>query len=215
MWWSRNRLGIVGAGELGLCLARLASEHGYQVMVASTGVPSRLEKEFRHDALKVRAGTVQDVAHFARMIVLALPMGRFRDIRRDQFDDKIMIDAMNAPQQDAGEYVNYPGGTSVMVQDWFTDAHVVKTFNHFSSQEMRALARRKGHKDRRAIAAVSDDPWALDRVLKLINKLGFDPVSAGRLSAGTLLQPGGPAHGAAHDKKQLADLVNQAWTTAA
>ncbi len=215
VWWSRDRLGIIGAGELGLCLARLALEHGYKVMVANTGTASQLKVSLRTEAPKVRAGDVQDVANFASKIVLALPMEEFRNLRRDQFDDKILIDAMNAPRQDADEYVTYPGGTSMMVQDWFTDAHVVKTFNHFSSREMETLACRKGHKDRRAMAAVSDDPWALDRVRKLINNLGFDPVSAGRLSAGTLLQPGGAAHGAAHDKKRLAELVNEAWTTAA
>lgn len=215
MWWSRDRLGIIGAGELGLCLARLASDHGSKVMVAGSGAPALLKSELQQDARKVRVGTTQHVANFANKIVLALPIQEFRSIRRDQFDDKILIDAMNAPGEGADEYVNYPGGTSVMVQDWFTDAHVVKTFNHFSSHEMASLACKRGHQDRRAIAAVSDDPWALDRVLKLINKVGFDPVSAGRLSAGTLLEPGGPAHGTAHDKKRLSRLVNEAWGTAA
>ena len=52
-----------------------------------------------------------------------------------------------------------------------------------------------GSPDRRALGVASDDAGAMDIVADVIERIGYDPVRLGSLSAGRLLQPGGPVFG--------------------
>jgi predicted dinucleotide-binding enzyme len=59
------------------------------------------------------------------------------------------------------------------------------------------------------MAAAGDDRAAVAAVLGLIDKLGFDPIDAGRLEAGLALQPGGPVFGAGHSAEELSNLLSR------
>jgi hypothetical protein len=40
-----------------------------------------------------------------------------------------------------------------------------------------------------------DDPAAVDAIARLVDRIGYDPVRVGSLTAGRVLQPGGPVFG--------------------
>ena len=50
--------------------------------------------------------------------------------------------------------------------------------------------------DRRALGVAGDDPDAVATVSAFIDRIGYDAVRVGPLSAGRVLQPGGPVFGA-------------------
>jgi predicted dinucleotide-binding enzyme len=139
-------------------------------------------------------------------------MHRFPDLRRDLFAGKILVDAMNYWDEIDGVDVPFataPAGTSVLVQEWFSSARVVKSLNHLGYFKFEKSRLPHGAPGRIGMAAAGDDRAAVAAVLLLIDKLGFDPVDGGNLESGLALQPGGPIFGAGHSAMELAQLLSR------
>ncbi len=209
---TERRLGIVGAGKAGTAFARAAVVGGYDVAISGSGPANRIELIVEVLAPGARALSTDEVVRYAGLIVLAIPMHRFREVRRDLFAGKILVDAMNYWDEIDGvdgPFATASAGTSTLVQEWFSSARVVKSLNHLGYFKFEKSRRPRGAPDRIAMAAAGDDPAAVAAVLQLIDSLGFDPVSAGNLEAGLALQPGGPIFGAGHGGKELSDLLSR------
>jgi predicted dinucleotide-binding enzyme len=205
-----SRLGIVGAGKIGTAIARAAVAGGYDVAISGSGAAERIELIVDVLAPGARAVSAEEVLHSADLIVLAIPMHRFRELPRDLFADKVIVDAMNYWAETDGadaELATAASGTSAVVQEWFAPARVVKSLNQLGYFKFEKSRRPAGAPGRIAIAAAGNDRAAVDTVLQLIDRLGFDAVDAGSLEAGLALQPDGPVFGAGHDAEQLSNLL--------
>jgi hypothetical protein len=108
------RLGIVGAGKAGTTIARAAMAAGYDVAMSGSGPADRIAVIVL--APGARAVTTDEVVRHADLIVLAVRTHRFRELPRDLFAGKILIDAMNYWEPIDGvdqELAPAPAGTSV------------------------------------------------------------------------------------------------------
>ena len=207
-----RRLGIVGAGKLGLALARGALAAGYEVAIAGSGPPERISLQVDVLAPGAATKTVDGVVAFSDLVVLAVPTHRFRELPADLFDGKILIDAMNYwPDIDGDipELANTPGGTSAAVQAHFPGARVVKSLNQLGHHELDEYRREHGGPDRIAVAAASEDRLAVRAVMHLIDDLGFDPVDAGALQNGRLLEPDGSPYAVTYTAAQLTQRLSK------
>jgi predicted dinucleotide-binding enzyme len=207
-----RRLGIVGAGKAGTAIARAAVAGGYDVAISGSGPAERIELIVEVLAPGARALSTDEVVSYADVIVLAIPMHRFRDLRRDLFAGKILVDAMNYWDEIDGvdgPFATAPAGTSVLVQEWFSSARVVKSLNHLGYFKFEKSRLPHGTPGRIGMAAAGDDRSAVAAVLQLIDRLGFDPVDAGDLESGLALQPGGPIFGAGHSAEELSNLLSR------
>ena len=205
-----RRLGIVGAGKVGTTIARAATAGGYDVAISGSGAAERIALIVDVLAPGARAASTDDVVHFSDLIILAIPMHRFRELPRDLFAGKILVDAMNYWEEIDGvdtELATAPGGTSAVVQERFPTARVVKSLNHLGYFEMERGRRSPGTPGRLAIAAAGDDRAAVAAVLQLIERLGFDAVDVGPLEAGIALQPDGAVFGISHSAVELSSLL--------
>jgi predicted dinucleotide-binding enzyme len=205
-----NRLGVAGAGKIGTAVARAAVAGGYDVAISGSGAAERIELIVDVLAPGAHPATTDDVVHYANVIVLAVPMHRFRELPRDLFADKILVDAMNYWEEIDGvdeELATAPMGTSMVVQQRFSSSRVVKSLNHLGYFKFQEGRRPRGAPDRLAMAAAGDDPDAVAAVTQLVDRLGFDAVDAGPLTAGLALQPGGPVFGISHSHDGLSRLV--------
>src|ERR1700737_5564175 len=90
-----RRLGIVGAGKIGTAIARAAVTGGYDVAISGSGPAERIELIVEVLAPGARPMSTEEVVRFADLVVLAIPMHRFRQLPRDMFAGKILVDAMN------------------------------------------------------------------------------------------------------------------------
>jgi predicted dinucleotide-binding enzyme len=209
-----RRLGIVGAGKVGTTMARAATAAGYDVAIAGSGSAERIALIVDVLAPGARAVTTDEAVGFADVVILAVPMHRFRELPRDRFAGKILVDAMNYWEEIDGvdeELAGAAAGTSVVVQRWFASARVVKSLNQLGYYEFDKGRRPRGAPGRIAIAAAGDDRAAVAAVMQLIDRLGFDAVDAGPLEAGVALEPDGPVFGVAHTAAELSDLL---WSEA-
>jgi predicted dinucleotide-binding enzyme len=186
------RLGIVGAGKLGTTIARAAVAAGYDVAISGSGPADDIALTVDVLAPGARAATTDEVVRHASVVVLAVPTHRFRELPRDLFAGRILVDAMNYWEPVDGideELAAAPDGSSVIVQERFPSARVVKSLNQLGYHELEEQRRPSGAADRVAVGAAGDDRLAVRRVMRLIDRLGFDPVDAGSLEDGVDLEP--------------------------
>ena len=188
------RLGIVGAGKFGTTVARAALAAGYDVAISGSGPADDIALTVDVLAPGARAAMTAEVVRHAEIIVLAIPTHRFRELPPDLFADKILIDAMNYWEPvdgDDPELTNAADGTSTIVQDRFRSAQVVKSINQLGSHQLEENRRSKGAPDRIAIGAAGNDHLSVHMFMRLLDRLGFDPVDAGQLKNGVALEPDG------------------------
>jgi predicted dinucleotide-binding enzyme len=210
-------LGIVGAGKLGTTIARAAIEAGYDVAMSGSGAADEIALTVDVLAPGARALTTEEVVDHADIIVLAVPTHRFRELPPDLFAGKILIDAMNYWEPVDGiddELASPDAGTSAIVQAHFPSARVVKSLNQLGYHELDELRRPKGSADRIAVGAAGADRLAVRRVMRLIDRLGFDPVDAGPLENGVVLEPDGSPFAVFYTAEELSDLVAAGATPA-
>jgi hypothetical protein len=212
-----RRLGIVGAGRVGTTIARAAVAAGYDVAISGSGAADRIALIVDVLAPGARPLSTDEVVRSADLIVLAVPMHRFRELPRDLFAGKILIDAMNYWEEIDGvdpELASAPGGTSVIVQRQFPSARVVKSLNHITYYKFDEGRRPHGAPGRIAMAAAGDDRAAVAAVMQLIDRLGFDAVDAGPLEAGLALEPNGPVFGVSYSADELSALLSPTASSA-
>src|SRR2546427_7767904 len=183
----QRRLGIVGAGRVGTTIARAALAVGYGVAMWGSGTADRRALIVEVLALGARPVSTDEVVSHADLIVLAVPMHRFRELPRDLFAGKILIDAMNYWEEIDGvdqELATAPAGTSVVVLQRFPSARVVKSLNHITYYKFDDGRRPQGAPGRIAIAAAGDDRAAVGPGVQPIDRLWCDPRRGGCLAAG-------------------------------
>ena len=209
-------ISILGAGKLGTVLARLAVAAGHRVLIAGSRGPERIRLIMEVMAPGAEPVTALQAAREGDIVVLALPLGKYRSLPREALAGKLVIDAMNywwevdGPRPDLAD-PDHP--TSAVVQEFLADSVVVKAFNHMGYHDLDEGPRRPGASDRKGMAVAGDDDNGLARVMTLVDQLGFDPVPAGTLHGSTALQPGAEAFGANVPAAELQSMLNRFHTT--
>ncbi len=203
-------IGIIGAGKLGVVLSQLALKAGYNVYISGSGDPKKIALTFEVLAPGAVASTSADVALKSDVIILALPLGKFRDLPKKELEGKLVIDAMNHWWEIDGDrdgFIDPTQSSSEAVQEFLSGSRIVKALNHMGYHDLHDENRSEGQPGRKAIAVVGNDEKDIKEVSDIINNLGFDPLYVGNLATGRKLEPGGNVFGADVEKDRLRNLV--------
>jgi len=190
------RIGVIGAGQAGSTLAGLFVHAGHDVAIANAGHPDELAPIV--DELGRHCHPVSDAeaARFGEVIVLAIPFGHYRDLSSTTVAGKTVVDATNYMPDLDGHVASLDDdstSSSELIQNWLSDAVVVKAFNAMRSEHLRQYGHEDGANRRYGLAVAGDSAAAKWRVFDLIEQLGYEPVDAGDLAhGGRKLQPGTP-----------------------
>lgn len=191
---STQTIGILGAGKVGTGVARQALLAGYRVLIAGSGDPKKIDLIVSVMAPGAVAVTAEQAMAEADLVVLSVPLHKFRTLDPAGLNGKHVLDTMNYWRDTNGdmpELADAPS-SSEMVLAHIPGARLAKSLNHIGYHELELDARPGGSADRRALAVVSDDEDTRALVLDFVERLGFDAVDAGPLGNGTAFEPDTP-----------------------
>lgn len=186
------KIGIIGAGLIGGSAARLFAEAGHEVALANSRGPETLTDLVEEIGARAQAATVEEAARFGDVVLVSIPLGRYRELPAEAFAGKIVIDANNYyPERDGqiDELESDEKTSSELLAEHLKEARVVKGFNTIWYEHLRTQGRRDLPLDeRRAIFIAGDDREARETVARLIEDIGFAAVETGKLRDGGFAQ---------------------------
>lgn len=206
-------IGIMGAGKLGITLARIARFYGFSVNIAGSGDAKKIALTADVLAPGTKAMTSQEVAENSDVIILALPLGKFRKIPKRSLKGKLVIDAMNHWWEVDGnrdDIVPTAQSSSEAVQEYLHESHVVKAFNHIGYHDLFDEHKPRGTVGRKAMVIAGDDEESVEQVRTLVDRMGFDPIVIGSLAEGKRLEPGTNVFGISVVREELERLLAKA-----
>lgn len=199
-------IGLIGAGQIGSQIARLAVSKDFYVVISNSRGPESLSSLITELGPRARAATAEDAASAGDVVVVTIPLKNIPTVPVEPLAGKIVIDTNNYyPDRDGhiAALDNESTTTSELVQRHFSTSSVVKAFNHIGATQIVTHARPPGAEKRRALAIVGDDQKAKDTVARLLNQLGFDALDAGPLKEGWRIQRDTPCYG---PRRNVAEL---------
>ncbi len=203
-------IGLIGAGNVGSQLARLAVANGYDVVLSNSRGPETLQGLVGELGEHARAATPAEAAAAGDLVIVSVPLREIHSLPFDELAGKIVIDTSNYyPQRDGeiGVLEDETTTVSEMLQALLPNSHVVKAFSHINAGDLTSDPEPADSPTRRAITVAGDDPSARDRVAALINDFGFDAVDLGMLEEGWRVQRDTPAYGVRLDVVELRDAL--------
>jgi len=173
------QIAIIGAGNVGKALAKSAVRAGHKVTL-SASKPEHAQEAAKATGAQSAASNVEAVKG-ADLVIVAVPYDNLGDVFRslgDSVDGKVVLDATNHVNvKNPGEVL---GGISNAeeIQNRHPKVRVVKAFNY-------AFASRMAEPTVNGIRldgfVAGDDQEAKDKVLGLVESIGFRPIDAGPL----------------------------------
>jgi predicted dinucleotide-binding enzyme len=206
------KIGIVGSGNIGGNAARLFVQAGHEVALSNSRGPETLRDFVEELGDHAQAVTVEEAVRFGEVVLVAVPLGKYKELPAEAFYGKIVIDAGNYYPERDGHLSELDSGettSSELMSAHLKGARLVKGFNtiyyvHLASQGDSS----KALEDRRAIFIAGDDSEAKEVVAKLIEEIGFAAIDMGFLSeGGRRQQPGTAIYNQELSVKQAAKLL--------
>ena len=187
-------IGIIGAGNIGLAVAKTLSRAGIAATIANSRGPASLKEAVAVLGPTIKAGTREEAAA-ADIVVIAVNWSKLPAAVAGlpAWDGRIVIDANNPIEAPLFKPVDLHGRiSSEVVAELVKGARLVKAFNHLRADILASDPRADG--GRRVLFYSGDDSVAKADVGALIDRLGFAGIDLGPLALGGRLAqfPGGP-----------------------
>lgn len=194
------KIGIIGAGHIGSALAVRLGSLGHSVYIANSRGPETLK-----DVAKKTSATpvtTREAARHGDIIVVTIPLKNIPDLPKDLFAgvaaDVPVIDTSNYyPLLRDGQIAELETGD--LTESGWVQQHlgrpVVKVFNNIYADHLQNKGLPAGTPGRISLPVSSDDAAAKQKVMLLVEELGFDAVDDGSLHDSWRQQPGTPSYG--------------------
>ncbi|GAA2600295.1 NAD(P)-binding domain-containing protein [Dactylosporangium fulvum] len=191
-------IGLIGSGNIGGTVARLAVAAGYDVVLSNSRGPETLADLVAELGPHARAGRPADAAAAGDIVVVTVPLKVYREVPAEPLAGKIVIDTNNYYPQRDGRFPELDEGSttsSELLQQHLPGAKVVKAFNNIFFKHLASLTRPSGADDRTALPIAGDDAEAKQVVTAFLDAIGYETVDVGTLADSWRVQPDTPVYG--------------------
>jgi len=199
-------VGIIGAGNIGSALAEGLVQRGYDVVISNSRGPETLADLVGRLGEHARAASPAEAAEAADWAIVTVPLKALGDVPAAPLAGKIVLDTNNYYWERDGHIAaldDKQTTTTQMAQDRFTDAHVVKAFNHIPAAHINTTGSPAGTAGRRALAIASDHPDAAALATAVYDEFGFDTVDIGSVAESWRVERDQPAYVVRQDADEL------------
>jgi predicted dinucleotide-binding enzyme len=207
-------IAIIGAGNVGSQVARVAVKGGHQVALANSRGGEGLKPLVDELGGNARvAASIAEATEHADVVVVAMPLHSYDALPADAFEGKIVIDTGNyypGWNGNIAELDDESTTTAEILQGLLPGASVVKALNNLNAADLTTTGSPAGTEDRRALAMAGDDTDAKRVVQNLLDSFGFDVVDVGPLSEGWRFQRDLPAYGIRHTAAEMRNALARA-----
>lgn len=192
-------VGIIGSGQIGTAVARLAIAAGHDVVLSNSRGPETLADTVAELGPRASAATSAEAAVAGDLIVVTVPVKAFPDLPAAAMAGKVIADTCNyGPERDGhiAALESESLSSSELLQHYLPDAIVVKAINNMFYKHLLSLARPAGAVGRTYLPIAGDAAGAKTAVTEFIDSLGFGVVDVGPLADGWRQGVGTPVWGA-------------------
>lgn len=189
------RIGVIGSGKIGATVARLFAKAGHEVAIANSRGPQTLTALVEELGDNARAASPAEAAAFGELVLVAIPLGRYRELPQVRAGT-IVVDANNYNPGRDGNFAELDDDSttsSELLAAHIPGARVVKAFNTMRWEALRDRGNPGAGDERLALFVAGDDEAAKDEVSRLIEEIGFAPVDTGSPAEGGRRQQPGAA----------------------
>lgn len=191
----RDRIGVIGSGEVGQSLANGFINHGYDVMIG-TNDHNKHAKLKEKTGGKAKVGSFDETAKFGELIVLAVKGSAVEDAVKKtgpaSFKGKTVIDPTNPiaevmPVNGVLEYFTGPNDSLLeRLQQIAPDAHFVKCFSCINSAFM---VDPDFGKVKPTMFICGNNESAKNEVKKILKKFSWEYEDMGKAEAARAIEP--------------------------
>jgi predicted dinucleotide-binding enzyme len=211
------KIGIIGAGNIGGNLTRRLRKLGHEVFVANSRGPSTLRDLEQETG--ARAVTAKQAARSGEIVIVTIPMKNIPRLDKDLFAgvprDVIVVETCNYyPQQRDGRIDGIEQGLTE--SRWVSEQigrPVIKAFNNIYAEHLLTLGRDEEDPRRIALPVAGDDTKAKEKIMRLVDELGFDAVDGGSIDESWRQQPGTPVYTTDKNAEGVRRALRQARPT--
>ncbi|WP_375483559.1 NADPH-dependent F420 reductase [uncultured Jatrophihabitans sp.] len=191
-------MGIIGSGQIGTTIARLAVRAGQQAVLSNSRGPETLAGVVAELGPGASAATSRDAAAAGDLVVVTVPVSAFTNLPAEALVGKTVVDTCNYGPERDGHLPELDDGTltsSELLSRQLPGAVVVKAFNNIYFEHLLSLARAAGAADRSYLPIAGDSPSAKAQVTAFIDSIGYGVVDAGPLADSWRQETGSPVWG--------------------
>ncbi|GBR47334.1 NADPH-dependent F420 reductase [Neokomagataea thailandica] len=175
------KIGIIGAGNIGQALARLAVANGHTATLSNSRGPETLRDVIAEIGCQAKA--TADIPSVSDIVVLTVPLTAAFKIAPHLLDGRLVIDTNNYYPDRDGKITmldQRETTTSQMIANHFSGATIVKAFNAILAKDLLDPVILP-NAAKRALPIASDDTAAKAVLTALQADFGYDTVDAGHL----------------------------------
>ncbi|KAL7941456.1 hypothetical protein V8C42DRAFT_335185 [Trichoderma barbatum] len=208
-----RQIAIIGAGVVGIALAKQLIHVGNSVSISNSRGPDSLYEVERTTGAKAKE--IKQAVSEADIVILAVPMSGILPLQpvlqASIRHGTILIDICNYyPSRDKNIQLLDEGMAESVWMSKTLSFPVTKALNNIIALNIAHSAKPKGSSNRVALPVAGDDDTSVAVVMELVEAMGFDAYNAGRLANSWRQQPGQPAYCTEPTLKELVVLLSSA-----
>ncbi len=178
-------IGLIGSGNIGGTVARLAVAAGYDVVLSNSRGPDTLAGLVSELGPRARAATPIEAATAGDVFVVKVPLKAYRAVPVEPLAGKVVLDTNNYYPERDGAIAALDAKattTSQLLQDHLPSSRVVKVFNNIFFKNLLSMARPAGAPDRNTLIIAGDDAAAKQTATTFLDAIGYDVYDSGGLA---------------------------------